>query len=85
MTHAAKFQTPLLIHANTSDEDVRLVEIQNLIAALQAAGKKFEHKIYTNAPGGHSFNRLDTTFAKASRAEVYRFLARQLKPPNPVK
>ena len=85
VTHAAKLQTPLLIHASTSDEDVRFVEIEHLIAALQAAGKKFEHKVYTNAPGGHYFNRLDTTFAKESRAEVYRFLARYLKPPKPAK
>src|SRR5262245_43317442 len=85
VTHAAKLQTPLLIHANTSDEDVRFMEIEHLIAAMQAAAKKFEHKVYTNAPGGHYFNRLDTTFARESRAEVYRFLARYLKPPKPAK
>ncbi|PYI85130.1 MAG: S9 family peptidase, partial [Verrucomicrobia bacterium] len=76
ISQAAKLQTPLLLHANTSDEDVRFVEIEHLLGALQAAGKKFEHKIYTNAPGGHYFNRLDTRFAKESRAEVYRYLAR---------
>ena len=52
---------------------------------LFRSGKNFEHKIYTNAPGGHAFNRLDTKLAKESRAEVYRFLARYLNPPNPVK
>ena len=35
--------------------------------------------------GGHAFNRLDTRFARESRQEAYRFLARHLKPPNPPK
>ena len=39
--------------------------------------------IYTNAPGGHAFNRLDTKLAKDSRAEIYKFLAKHLNPPNP--
>jgi dipeptidyl aminopeptidase/acylaminoacyl peptidase len=83
--HAEKLQIPLLIHTNTNDEDVNVLEIEHLITALKAAGKKFEYKIYQSAPGGHAFNRLDTRLAKDSRAEVYRFLARYLNPPNPVK
>jgi hypothetical protein len=43
----------------------------------------FDSKIYTNAPGGHAFNRLDTKLAKDSRAEIYKFLAKHLTPPNP--
>ncbi len=78
-----KLQTPLLIHGNTSDEDVRVIEIEKMIEALRAAGKQFEYKIYTNAPGGHVFNRLDTKLARESRDEIYRFLARHLTPPNP--
>jgi hypothetical protein len=58
--------------------------VEGLINALKASGKNFEHRIYTNAPGGHAFNRLDTRFARESRAEVYRFLARHLKPEKPV-
>jgi dipeptidyl aminopeptidase/acylaminoacyl peptidase len=85
VTHADKLQTPLLIHTTTNDEDVHVLEVEGLIKALQAAGKPFEHKIYQDAPGGHAFNRLDTKLAKESRAEVYRFLAKYLKPPNPVK
>ncbi|MBL8271346.1 MAG: hypothetical protein JNL55_33405, partial [Steroidobacter sp.] len=54
--------------------------VEHLINALQAAGKKFEYKIYDNAPGGHGFNMIDTKLAKESRREVYRFLARYLKP-----
>ncbi len=83
--NAEKLQTPLLIHTNTSDEDVNALEVEHLIKALKAAGKKFEYKIYENAPGGHAFNRLDTKLAKESRAEIYRFLAQYLSPPNPVK
>jgi dipeptidyl aminopeptidase/acylaminoacyl peptidase len=83
ITHVDKLRAPLLIHGNTNDEDVRVVEIEKMIEALRAAGKSFEHKIYTNAPGGHHFNRLDTKAARESRAEIYRFLARYLKPPRP--
>jgi len=77
--HAAELQTPLLIHTNTNDEDVNVLEVQRLIDALKANGKKFEYKIYENAPGGHHFNRIDTALAKQSRQEVYAFLARYLK------
>ena len=83
--NAEKLQTPLLIHTTTNDEDVNVLEVERLIQALQAAGKKFESKIYTNAPGGHAFNRLDTKLAKESRREIYQFLARHLSPPNPPK
>jgi dipeptidyl aminopeptidase/acylaminoacyl peptidase len=81
--NAEKLQTPLLIHTNTNDEDVNVLEVEHLIQALKAAGKSnlFEYKIYQNAPGGHSFNRNDTKLAKESRLEVYRFLARYLNPP----
>lgn len=80
-----KLQTPILIHTTTNDEDVHVLEVENLIKALKAAGKSFEHKVYQDAPGGHQFNRLDTRFAQESRAEAYRFLAKYLNPPNPVK
>lgn len=77
--HAEKLQTPLLIHTNTNDEDVNVMEVQHLISALKAAGKKFEYKIYEDAPGGHAFNRLDTNAARASRREIYAFLAKYLR------
>lgn len=85
VNHVEKLQTPLLIHTNTNDEDVNVLEVEHLIRALKAAGKKFEYKIYENAPGGHAFNRIDTKLAKESRAEIWRFLAPYLKPANPVK
>jgi dipeptidyl aminopeptidase/acylaminoacyl peptidase len=85
VAHAEKLQSPLLIHTTTNDEDVNALEVEALINALKAAEKKFEYRIYTNAPGGHAFNRLDTAFAKESRNEVWKFLAKYLKPANPVK
>jgi dipeptidyl aminopeptidase/acylaminoacyl peptidase len=78
-------ETPLLIHTTTNDEDVNVLEVEHLIKSLKAANKQFEHKIYKNAPGGHAFNRIDTKLAKESRVDVYRFFARYLDPPNPVK
>jgi dipeptidyl aminopeptidase/acylaminoacyl peptidase len=83
--HAEKLQTPLLIHTATNDEDVNVLEVEHLIKALKAAGKSFEYKIYTNAPGGHQFNRLDTKVARESRTEIYQFLAKYLNPPYPPK
>jgi dipeptidyl aminopeptidase/acylaminoacyl peptidase len=80
VTHVAKLRTPLMIHTNTNDEDVNYLEVQRLATALKAEGKKFEYKVYENAPGGHVFNRLDTKLARESRAEIYAFLRRYLKP-----
>jgi dipeptidyl aminopeptidase/acylaminoacyl peptidase len=80
VTWVSKLERPLLVHGNTSDETVRPVEVNALISALQAAGKKFEHKMYEAAPGGHHFNRIDTALAVESRREIYEFLQRYLKP-----
>ena len=75
---ASKLKTPLLVHATTNDRDVNVIEADYLIAALKAAGKSFEHRIYQDAPGGHSFNRIDTAFAKESRREIWTFLEKHL-------
>ena len=76
---ASKLETPLLIHSTTNDEDVNVLEVEHLIDSLKAAGKKFEYKIYDNAPGGHYFNRIDTPLAKESRKDILAFLAKYLK------
>jgi dipeptidyl aminopeptidase/acylaminoacyl peptidase len=83
--HAEKLKTPLLIHTNTNDEDVNVLEVEHLIKSLKAAGKDFEYKIYQNEPGGHVFNRIDTKAAKESRKEIWAFLAKYLNPDFPVK
>lgn len=80
VNHVGELKTPLLVHTNTNDEDVNVMEVEHLIEALKAAGKTFEYKIYENAPGGHVFNSIDTKLAKASRQEIWAFLARYLKP-----
>ena len=67
--------TPLLIHTTTNDGDVNVLEVERLIQALKAEGKKgFTYKVYDRAPGGHSFNRLDTKLAQESRREIWRRL-----------
>lgn len=81
--NAEKLQTPLLIHTNTNDEDVNVLEVEHLIKSLKAAGKKFEYEIYQDIPGGHSFDRLDTMTAKKIRLKIYRFLEKYLDPPHP--
>ena len=78
-----KLQTPLLIHAATNDSDVNVFEVEQLIDALKARGKKFEYKIYQKPPGEHSFELINTTTGREARLEVYRFLARYLNPPKP--
>ena len=84
VTHVKKLNTPLLIHGNTNDEDVNIMEIEHLVDSLKAEGKKFQYKIYENAPGGHYFNRTETKMAKESRREIYKFLAGYLHPVKPV-
>lgn len=74
-----KLQTPLRIHTSTNDQDVNVVEVESLITALKAAGKRFEHKIWKDAPGGHSFDRIDTKVAREARGEIYGFLEKYLK------
>jgi len=83
--NAQKLKTPLLIHTNTNDEDVNILEVEHLIKSLKAEGKKFEYKIYEEIPGGHSFNRMDTKIAREIRLEIYQFLARYLNPSRPFK
>ena len=83
--NAHKLQTPLLIHTNTNDEDVNVLEVEHLIKSLKAADKEFEYEIYQDLPGGHSFDRLDTKKAKEIRIKIYSFLARYLNPPRPIR
>lgn len=83
--NASKLQTPLLIQTNTADDDVDVSEVQHLIQALKANGKAFEYKIFEKAPGGHSFDRLDTRGANEMRLSIYQFMARYLSPAHPFK
>jgi dipeptidyl aminopeptidase/acylaminoacyl peptidase len=82
--NTAKFQnTPLLIHTNTNDDDVNVLEVESLIKSLKADGKKFEYEIFQNIPGGHSFDRMDSTVGKEIRLKIHLFLAKYLKPAKP--
>lgn len=83
-THKLK-KTPLLIHTNTNDNDVNVLEVEHLIASLKANNKKFEYKIYQDVPGGHIFNRIDTKKAREIRVDVYKFLDKYLNPPRKIK
>lgn len=83
--HVEKLDTPLLVHTNTNDEDVNYLEVEHLVQALKAAGKKFEYRVFKDAPGGHSMDRLDTRLAREARRDIYRFLARHLNPPRPAR
>lgn len=76
--NAAKLRRPLLIHATTNDRDVNIAEVEHLIAQLRAAGKDFQYRIYQDAPGGHSFDRIDTPMARQARQAIYAHLARYL-------
>jgi len=82
-THKMK-NTPLLIHTNTNDADVNVLEVEHLIKSLKADGKKFEYEIFQDIPGGHSFDRMDTKVASEIRVNIYKFLAKQLNPPDPI-
>ena len=77
--------TPLLIHTNTNDEDVNVLEVEHLIKSLKAEGKPFDYEIFQDIPGGHSFDRMDTKTAKEIRMKIYKHLENQLKPDTPFK
>lgn len=77
--NVSKLERPLLVHTNTNDRDVHVSEVEHLIAQLEAAGKEFEYRVYEDAPGGHSFNRMDSKLARESRKEIWAFLRRHLK------
>jgi dienelactone hydrolase len=80
VNQAAKLATPLLIHTNTNDDDVNVLEVEHLIRALKAEDKEFEYEIFQDIPGGHSFDRIDTRHARETRVKIYTFLAKYLKP-----
>lgn len=82
-THKFK-NTPLLIHTNTIDDDVNVLEVEHLIKSLKADAKEFEYEIYQEIPGGHSFDRIDTKKANEIRIKIYKFLAKELNPPKPI-
>lgn len=76
--------TPLLIHTNTNDADVNVLEVEHLIKSLKAEGKKnFKYEIFQDIPGGHSFDRMDHMTAKKIRMKIYEHLNNVLKPENP--
>ena len=80
-----KLQTPLLIHTNTIDDDVNVLEVESLIRALKAENKKFEYEIFKDIPGGHSFDRIDPKQSREIRLKIWTFLAKYLDPPKPMK
>lgn len=83
--NAHKLQdTPLLIHTNTNDADVNVLEVEHLIKSLKAEGKKFEYEIFQDVPGGHSFDRMDTKIAKEIRVKIYKFINSYLNPPEKI-
>lgn len=79
---AHKLKTPLLIHTNTNDDDVNVLEVEHLIKSLKAEGKKFEYEVYDKIPGGHTFDRIDTKEAQKIRLKIYEFLGGYLTPPK---
>lgn len=56
-----------------------------MIRALKAYGKKFDYQIFQEAPGGHSFDRIDTKEATEIRYSIYKYLEKYLKPSHPFK
>ena len=80
-----KLKTPLLIHTNTNDDDVNVLEVERLIKSLKAEGKQFEYQIFKDVEGGHSFDRIDTKIAKMIRLKIYAFLDKYLDPPQKLK
>jgi dipeptidyl aminopeptidase/acylaminoacyl peptidase len=74
-----KLKIPLFVTSSTNDRDVNVVEVEQLLVALKAAGKDVKSKIMQDAPGGHSWDRIDTQVAEDARKEMYDWLAKYLK------
>jgi dipeptidyl aminopeptidase/acylaminoacyl peptidase len=85
ISYADKLRTPLLLHSVTNDEDVSPAEVERLAQAFREHKRQFQYKVYDNIPPGHAFNKLDTTEARSSRLEIYKFLAQFLSPPHPIR
>ena len=84
--HKFADKPPLLIHTNTNDADVNVLEVEHLIKTLKAEGKKnFKYEIFKDVKGGHSFDRMDHMTAKNIRMKIYKHLNEVLKPDNPFK
>lgn len=81
----SKLKTPLLIHTNTNDDDVNVVEVEHLIQALSFEKKDFQYEIFKDAPGGHSFDRIDIKNARQIRLKIYKFMNEKLDPQRPIK
>lgn len=82
---ASKLKTPLLIHTNTNDDDVNVVEVEHLIQALTFEKRDFQYEIFNDAPGGHSFDRIDIKNARQIRLKIYKFMNEKLDPQRPIK
>lgn len=78
-----KLTKPVLIYGNTNDDDVLVLEVEHLVRALKAEGKKFDYEIFEDFPGGHHFDRIDNHDSKGVRLKIYQYLEKYLKPNKP--
>jgi dipeptidyl aminopeptidase/acylaminoacyl peptidase len=88
--HVDKIRVPVLVHVATNDQDVNFVEDQMMVHALRYHIPQLaETKIYTDPPGGHSFDRLvnqektapqNTPPQRDSWNRIWAFLEDNLKP-----
>jgi dipeptidyl aminopeptidase/acylaminoacyl peptidase len=80
INHVEKIEIPLFVVATTGDKIVPIqLHALRLIDVLKAKGKKFEYKIYDNAPGGHSFTDGDTKEARDAHKRIFEFIGRNLR------
>ncbi len=84
ISHVRELRVPLLVHAASNDKDVFIIENHNLRDSMVAAGKDraglYRYREWADPPGGHDFNRIDTTEAKESWTETLAFLRKYLNP-----
>ncbi len=82
--HARELKIPLLVHAASNDDDVFIVENRNLRDSMVAAGKDraglYRYREFTDPPGGHGFNRIQTREGLESWNETLVFLRKYLHP-----
>lgn len=51
--------TPLLIHTNTNDDDVKVLEVEHLIKSLKTKGLPFDSKIFEALSGDQTLHQME--------------------------
>ncbi|HJR42770.1 MAG TPA: alpha/beta fold hydrolase [Gemmatimonadaceae bacterium] len=82
MAHARRLKRPVLVHTADNDDDVFIEENHSLRDSMAVAGMiangLYTYREYSNPPGGHSFQWVDSWQARESWIETMAFVRKHL-------